>query len=187
LLLLFVILNKVIIPHENSTPALISSSRHSVHNDNAKKYSNYMADMHNLVHPAVLENLLQQNKNYLKNKPFPHMFADNIFPSSLLIAATNEIPDNPPVTSKGCVIGSSACFNDPTQHLKNAFANDQLYGPAVATLFAFLKSSTFIRFLEKLTGIQDIIPDPHFRGSGVHQTLRGGNLNIHADFNRYAQ
>lgn len=53
------------------------------------------------------------------------------------------------------------------------------------TLFSFLKSSTFIQFLEKLTGISDIIPDPHFRGSGIHQTLSGGFLNIHADFNRY--
>ena len=31
-----------------------------------------------------------------------------------------------------------------------------------------------------------IIPDPFFRGSGLHYTASGGNLNIHADFNRYS-
>jgi Rps23 Pro-64 3,4-dihydroxylase Tpa1-like proline 4-hydroxylase len=36
-----------------------------------------------------------------------------------------------------------------------------------------------------LLGIADLIPDPHFRGSGVHQTLPGGYLSVHADFNRY--
>lgn len=50
------------------------------------------------------------------------------------------------------------------------------------TLFSFLKSSTFIQFLDNLTGIKDLIPDPHYR---IHQTLSGGFLNIHADFNRY--
>lgn len=43
----------------------------------------------------------------------------------------------------------------------------------------------FVKFLEKLTGIENLIADPHYRGSGIHQTLPGGFLNIHADFNRY--
>ena len=51
----------------------------------------------------------------------------------------------------------------------------------------FPQSSTFVRFLEALTGVHDIIPDPHFRGSGLHQTTKGGKLDIHADFNRYAR
>ncbi|RYH29545.1 2OG-Fe(II) oxygenase [archaeon] len=33
----------------------------------------------------------------------------------------------------------------------------------------------------------NIIPDPHYRDSGIHQTLRGGYLDIHADYNQYAQ
>mmetsp|Transcript_56901 Transcript_56901/g.120803 ORF Transcript_56901/g.120803 Transcript_56901/m.120803 type:complete len:180 (-) Transcript_56901:257-796(-) len=41
-----------------------------------------------------------------------------------------------------------------------------------------------VRFLEELTGIKNIVSDPHYWGSGLHFTDGdGGKLNIHADFN----
>lgn len=48
-----------------------------------------------------------------------------------------------------------------------------------------MKSSRFVNFLQELTGIPDIVPDPHYPGAGIHLTLPGGFLQIHADFNRY--
>ena len=50
-----------------------------------------------------------------------------------------------------------------------------------------MNSSTFLRFLETLTGIPHLIPDPHFVGGGMHQSVRGGRLAIHADFNRHPE
>lgn len=47
-------------------------------------------------------------------------------------------------------------------------------------LFAF-NSSPFLRFLERLTGIPKLIPDPHLHGAGLHQILSGGKLAVHAD------
>ncbi len=41
----------------------------------------------------------------------------------------------------------------------------------------------FIDKLEELTGITGLIPDPRFRGGGLHQIMPGGKLDIHADFN----
>ena len=49
-------------------------------------------------------------------------------------------------------------------------------------LFAF-NSYPFIHFLESLIGIPKLLPDPNFSGAGVHQTLQGGKLNVHTDFN----
>jgi hypothetical protein len=49
-------------------------------------------------------------------------------------------------------------------------------------LFAF-NSYPFLSFLEKLTGIAKLLPDPHFHGGGLHQILSGGKLSIHTDFN----
>ncbi len=39
-----------------------------------------------------------------------------------------------------------------------------------------------MQFLEELTGIEHLIPDWSMDGGGLHQTLRGGHLNVHADF-----
>ena len=45
-------------------------------------------------------------------------------------------------------------------------------------------SAPFLRFLERLTGIDQLIPDPYFIGGGLHQIVPGGKLGIHADFSK---
>jgi hypothetical protein len=41
----------------------------------------------------------------------------------------------------------------------------------------------FLRFLEQLTGIQGLVPDPYFVGGGLSSLRRGGWLDVHCDFN----
>lgn len=138
-----------------------------------------------MVDVRTLKAVLGNNTNYKSKFPFPHMYVDNIFPQDILDAANKEIADDPKLID-GCAEGISKCYlNSKTELKKNAFEDDQRMGPATAALFAFLKSSHFIKFLESLTGIADIIPDPHYFGSGIHQTLPGGFLQLHADFNNY--
>ena len=45
----------------------------------------------------------------------------------------------------------------------------------------------FVDFLERLTGIDALIPDPHYFGGGLHQIRPGGFLKVHADFNRHSR
>ena len=56
--------------------------------------------------------------------------------------------------------------------------------PALRHLLAELSGMVFLDFLEALTGIEGLIPDPHFRGAGPSLTLPSGHLALHADFNR---
>ena len=44
-------------------------------------------------------------------------------------------------------------------------------------------SRQFVLFIETLTGIDNLIPDPYLIGGGVHLSGPGDFLNIHADFN----
>jgi Rps23 Pro-64 3,4-dihydroxylase Tpa1-like proline 4-hydroxylase len=46
-----------------------------------------------------------------------------------------------------------------------------------------LNSGPFIRFLERLSGIDHLLPDPGLVGGGIHLSRRGDHLGIHADFN----
>jgi hypothetical protein len=43
-------------------------------------------------------------------------------------------------------------------------------------------SPRFTAFMSKLTGIHGLMADPSLDGGGMHQTERGGFLNVHADF-----
>lgn len=45
-------------------------------------------------------------------------------------------------------------------------------------LIAELKSMEFVRFLERLTKIPGLIPDPYDVGGGVHFIERGGYLKV---------
>jgi len=46
----------------------------------------------------------------------------------------------------------------------------------------FLNTAPVLQFLEKLTGIDGVIPDPYYQGGGLHQIEPGGRLSIHTDF-----
>ncbi|MCD9622756.1 2OG-Fe(II) oxygenase [Rhabdothermincola salaria] len=56
-------------------------------------------------------------------------------------------------------------------------------GPTTRQFLNQLNCSAFMQFLERLTGIGGLIPDPHYAGGGLHQIERGGYLKVHADFN----
>lgn len=58
-------------------------------------------------------------------------------------------------------------------------------GEMTRSLLYQLNSSTFITFLERLTNVDGLIPDPHFVGGGLHQIERGGFLKMHVDFNKH--
>ena len=47
-----------------------------------------------------------------------------------------------------------------------------------------LNSGPFLTWLEKLTGIEDLIPDPQLAGGGLHSSGPGGRLVPHTDFHK---
>src|SRR6267378_1567577 len=69
-----------------------------------------------------------------------------------------------------------------TDHNKFAFFPD-VVGPNTARLAQYLNSGPFLAYLEKLTGIPNLIADPSYFGGGVHWIENGGYLEVHADFN----
>ena len=46
-----------------------------------------------------------------------------------------------------------------------------------------INSRKFLLFLETLTGVESILPDPFFIGGGAMSTGKEVFLNVHADFN----
>lgn len=59
--------------------------------------------------------------------------------------------------------------------------------PWLHNMLAAFNSYPFLQFLEKLSGIEKLLPDPYLHGGGVHQILSGGRLDVHTDFNELSQ
>jgi Rps23 Pro-64 3,4-dihydroxylase Tpa1-like proline 4-hydroxylase len=129
------------------------------------------------LQPEYLEELANKYQTeYAQNQPFPHIIIDNFLPETLLEQVLEEFPDSKKIDWKKF---------DNSAEKKLASTSELQMGKNTRSLLYQLNSSTFVNFLEKLTGIDGIIPDPHFVGGGLHQIERGGYLKIHADFNRH--
>ncbi len=126
-----------------------------------------------------LEDLANQyHKEYAEAQPFPHIVIDNFLPEDVLEGVLSEFP-------KSGDIDWQKFENKAEKKLANR--HEKFMGDHTRFLLYQLNSSTFISFLEKLTGIQGIIPDPHYVGGGLHQIERGGYLKMHVDFNRHEE
>jgi Rps23 Pro-64 3,4-dihydroxylase Tpa1-like proline 4-hydroxylase len=73
-------------------------------------------------------------------------------------------------------------FSDRNQ-VKLAFDAAERLPASIRDILYFFNSRPMLGFLEDLTGIRGLIPDPYFTGGGVHQIKPGGFLEVHADFN----
>lgn len=131
------------------------------------------------IQPEYLEELANKyQKEYAQGEPFPHIIIDNFLPEPLLDRVLEEFPNFQKINWKKF---------DSSNEKKLASTSELQMGENTRSLLYQLNSSTFISFLEKLTSIDGIIPDPHFVGGGLHQIERGGYLKIHADFNRHTR
>jgi hypothetical protein len=120
----------------------------------------------------------QKRDAYGSARPFPHIVIDGMLPAHVLEEVLAEFPA--PGHANWRV------FDNPLER-KLGTTGDSEFGEATRHLLAELNSAAFIDFLECLTGIVGLVPDPHFVGGGLHQIQRGGHLKVHADFNRHPQ
>lgn len=110
---------------------------------------------------------------YQSGEPYHHICIDNFLPMDVVEQVRTDL-NNLPDSERG--------FDAAEEKLKSQYNPDRL--PAYSrSLFHAFNSRAFLLFLEEMTGIPHLIPDPYFVGAGIHKTLNGGYLNIHADFN----
>ena len=105
--------------------------------------------------------------------PYPHIVIDNFLPENVFQQAMADFD----VVSKEQWTGYLH-----VNERKFANSNPDTWGPTLQQIANELNSPEFVSLLEELTGIPNLLIDPTFEGGGLHQSLRGGFLNMHADF-----
>jgi hypothetical protein len=112
---------------------------------------------------------------YAAATPFPHAVIDGVLPEAVLDAVVAEFPD-PDRTWRS--------FDDRNQKKFGATAAEAELGDVTRNVLAEFNGAAFLGFVQALTGIDEpLIPDPHYKGGGLHQIPPGGYLAVHADFN----
>ena len=111
---------------------------------------------------------------YCFAEPFPHIVLESFLPTEVARLALEHFPQQSLKSDRVFDIGYAG-------HHKRQILPAECDAQA-RQLFHFFNSQPMLAFLEGLTTIQGLIPDPYFMGGGYHETGRGGKLGIHADF-----
>ena len=113
-------------------------------------------------------------ERYQSATPYNHICIDGFLPETILERVRADLESLP--------TDADHSFDRAQERYKTTYNPDRL--PTYSrNLFHAFNSRPFILFLEKLTGIEGLIPDPYFAGAGIHRITTGGHLDIHADFN----
>jgi Rps23 Pro-64 3,4-dihydroxylase Tpa1-like proline 4-hydroxylase len=107
---------------------------------------------------------------YRTAKPFPHCVIDDFYDAGKLEQVLREWPEK-------------MSYKEAGTSKKAHLSKFSSFGPVTQEVMEDLNSSEFLGELERLTGIEDLIPDPYLKGGGLHFIPPGGFLNVHADFN----
>lgn len=113
---------------------------------------------------------------YAAAQPYPHIVLDGLFDDWILDRILAEFPTPHDRNWTKHDFAEEIKLQSKSERDIPLFTRHFLYA---------LNSASFLRFLEKLTGIENLIGDPHFEGGGLHQIVSGGKLAIHADFNKH--
>jgi len=125
---------------------------------------------------------MEKLHNRLKCLPYPfsHVVVDDFLQSDTLSKILSEVNKLRDDDAQSKYIDASS----PYEFNKYAFNSN--YGPYLKQLFIELNSTEFIKHIERITGVNNIIcNDISLHGAGIHRIKSKGFLQLHTDFNTY--
>jgi hypothetical protein len=118
------------------------------------------------------ENLPGYRARYQGASPFPHIVIDDFLAPDVARQCAGEFPERHDHWISFVHVNERKYANQtPTT-----------WGPTLQQLLDDVQSRPFVDFVSKMTGIDDLLADDTLEGAGLHQSYRGGYLNVHADF-----
>lgn len=115
-------------------------------------------------------------REYRENQPFPHIHLADFLDSESAQATAAEFP-----------APDTEAWTQYKHHNENKMGMARLdrFPPRLRAVADELNSPEFVAWLSQLTGIPGLVADPSLEGGGLHQSGRGGFLNVHTDFSTH--
>ena len=114
------------------------------------------------------------SKDYLENQPVPHAIFDGLWEDDLIKNIEEEFK------SFSEWDGTKNFYGAQFKKYCGTYAN---LPAKTKEIIDYCNSKDFIKKIEHLTGIENLLPDQTLVGGGMHSTGQGGFLEMHADFN----
>lgn len=124
--------------------------------------------------PAYARLAVERAEQYQSAAPFSHGVFDNFLPDGLARRLSDAFPAPEDIS----------WVERDNANNRRRYQHDETKVPALLReMLREFNSRQFVLFLETLTGIGNLLPDPYFIGGGVHISGTGDFLKVHADFN----
>ena len=138
---------------------------------------------------------LALHDSYKRAYPYPHISIDNFIPIEDIRLCAKEIENfhhwghDPVSASDGDQLGKMFYPWDDKGGLGIDKGEVEYHlssgAPTCWKWLSYFNSREFLKILENLTGIKNLIPDWGFAGGGFHLIRPGGKLSVHSDFNKH--
>lgn len=113
------------------------------------------------------------HKEYKKHPEYGLININEFLPFEITTKCSNELY-NLPIEKMKHFTRKGSCMYE---------CNNLSITPYQDQLVHAMHSSNLIHWLEDLTGVKKLIPDPHLIGAGYMKSYKGDTLQIHTDFN----
>lgn len=116
-------------------------------------------------------------ERYLAAKPYPHLILDGYFDDDALDRIASEFPSKEE---------RDWIAYDTAHELKQTSRGISGLHPFTQQFLLQTCSREWLSTLGEITGVDDLVADPLFLGGGLHESFRGGWLNMHTDWTKHA-
>jgi hypothetical protein len=113
-------------------------------------------------------------KQWNSKRPFRYLVVDDF----LIPEQAEEILSNYPAVDQGGWDGTTY-INQKNKFQQREFVQGSIFNK----VFEELNSATFLKEIEYITGLENLIPDEKLFGGGLHQSRTGAFLDVHVDYN----
>lgn len=128
------------------------------------------------VAPSVLERVTHYADAFSSASPFKHVVIDDFLRDEFcdeLLAQFPSFDEKLAIDENGNVGRKAVREKLP-----------ELGGP-YEQLDQLIRGTEFLKLISSITGIADLVYDPHYFGGGTHENLSGQSLDPHIDFNHH--
>lgn len=129
-----------------------------------------------MISDKVLATIPTTAEQFQRRDPFRHVVIDGFLQPGIADALLAEFPAFNP---------AHAINEDGEVGSKAVFERIRALGRTYSQLDAFIQTQDFLGLVSRITGIPDLLYDPHYFGGGTHDNRNGQALDAHVDFNRH--
>ena len=132
--------------------------------------------LNDLLNNKTITDLESLHTRFKNAQHFGHVVIDDFFKADFCQRLLDEFPNfrEKDAVDENQTIGKKAVV----QSVPNI-------GPSYKKLDELVQGEAFLNLVETITGIPNLIYDPHYIGGGTHNNLNGQELDPHVDFTHH--